>query len=65
MCAGIGGLDLGLRIALGGYYATVGYVERESSCAAALVARMEDETLDRAIDRQAHWIYNRGRRNIQ
>jgi len=45
LCSGIGGLDLGLHIALDGYR-TVCHVEREAFCASALVARMEDEALD-------------------
>ncbi|MGE3478294.1 MAG: DNA cytosine methyltransferase [Dongiaceae bacterium] len=45
LCAGAGGLDLGLHIAIPGYR-TVGYVERESYAAATLVARMEDAALD-------------------
>ena len=48
LCAGVGGLELGLRLAMGGDYRTVCYVEREAYCAAVLVARMEDEALDRA-----------------
>lgn len=47
LCAGAGGLDLGLHIAHAGYR-TVGYVEREAYAAATLVARMEDAALDRA-----------------
>ncbi|QOV92990.1 DNA cytosine methyltransferase [Novosphingobium sp. ES2-1] len=47
LCAGVGGLDLGLHIACPGYR-TVGYIEREAFAAAALVARMEDKTLDPA-----------------
>lgn len=46
-CSGIGGLELGLHIALDGYR-TVCHVEREAFCAAALVARMEDAALDQA-----------------
>jgi len=46
LCAGIGGIDLGLRLALGERYRTVGYVERDAFCAATLVARMEDAALD-------------------
>lgn len=47
LCAGAGGLDLGLAIARPGYRA-VGHVERETFAAATLVARMEDASLDRA-----------------
>ncbi|EQA98914.1 DNA methyltransferase [Sphingobium baderi LL03] len=47
LCAGAGGLDLGLHIACSGYR-TVGYVEREAFAAATLVARMEDKALDPA-----------------
>ena len=47
LCAGAGGLELGLSIAMPSYR-TVCYVEREANAAATLVARMEDETLDRA-----------------
>ncbi len=45
LCAGAGGLDLGLHLAVSGYR-TVCYVERESYAASTLVARMEDEALD-------------------
>jgi len=44
LCAGVGGLDLGLHIAEPGYR-TVCYVERNSFSAAALVARMADASL--------------------
>lgn len=44
LCAGVGGLDLGLHIADPGYR-TVCYVERNSFAAAALVARMADASL--------------------
>lgn len=44
LCAGIGGIDLGIRIAVPGAHGVV-YVEREAYAAAVLVARMEDETL--------------------
>jgi DNA (cytosine-5)-methyltransferase 1 len=47
LCAGIGGLDLGLSIALEGYR-SVCYVEREAYAASVLVARMEDKALDTA-----------------
>jgi DNA (cytosine-5)-methyltransferase 1 len=48
LCAGVGGLELGLHLALGRAYRTVGYVEREAFAAAILVARMADQTLDPA-----------------
>lgn len=48
LCAGVGGLELGLHLAIGRTYRTVGYVEREAYAAAALVARMEDAALDPA-----------------
>lgn len=44
LCAGYGGLDLGLHIAEPAYR-TVCYVEREGHAAATLVARMEDKAL--------------------
>lgn len=47
LCAGVGGLDLGLRIAVP-HARTVVYVERESYAAACLVARMEEEALHAA-----------------
>lgn len=48
VCAGIGGFSLGLKLALGDGVRTVGYVEREAFAASVLLARMEDETLERA-----------------
>ena len=48
LCAGAGGLDLGLRLAIPGYK-ILGFVERDAFAAAILVARMEDETLDPAV----------------
>lgn len=48
LCAGVGGLELGLRLALGRAYRCVGYVERDAFAAALLVARMADQALDRA-----------------
>ena len=48
LCAGIGGLELGIKLATGDAYRCVGYVEREAFAAAVLVARMEDAALDRA-----------------
>jgi len=47
LCTGVGGLELGLHIAEPGYR-TLCYVERETSAAATLVARMEDQALDHA-----------------
>jgi len=47
LCAGAGGIDLGLTIACP-EYRTVCYVEREAYAAATLVARMEDAALDTA-----------------
>ena len=47
LCAGVGGLDLGLHIAEPNYR-TVCYVERNSYAAAALVARMADASLAQA-----------------
>ena len=46
LCAGVGGLELGVRLATG--CRTVGYVERDAFAAAVLVARMEAAQLDRA-----------------
>lgn len=51
LCAGVGGLELGIDAALevlGGRLNTVGYVEWESYAAAVLVARMADKALGRA-----------------
>src|SRR3990167_8778450 len=48
LCSGIGGLELGLKIALGDAYRCVCYIEREGYAAATLVARMEDKALDSA-----------------
>lgn len=48
LCAGVGGLDLGLHIAEPGYR-TVCHVERNSFAAATLVARMADATLAPAL----------------
>lgn len=45
LCAGYGGLELGLRVALGRSVRSVCFVERDARAAAALVARMEEETL--------------------
>ena len=48
LCAGIGGIELGLRLALGDAYRAICYVEREASAAAVIVARMADKALDEA-----------------
>lgn len=48
ICAGIGGLELGLHLALPGAYRTVCFIEREAYAAATLVARMADAALDQA-----------------
>lgn len=47
LCAGAGGLELGVSLALP-QYRIVGWVERDAYAAAALVARMEEATLDEA-----------------
>lgn len=47
LCAGAGGLELGLKLALPGSRC-VCYVEREAYAATTLVARMEDSSLDSA-----------------
>ena len=47
LCAGVGGLELGLQLAVPGYRC-VGYCERDAFAAATLVARMESEALDQA-----------------
>lgn len=43
LCAGIGGLELGVHAAIG--CRVVGYVERDAYAAAVLLARMEDSSL--------------------
>lgn len=48
LCAGIGGIDLGLRAGLDGAHRTVCYVERDAYCASVLAARMADGHLDDA-----------------
>lgn len=48
LCAGIGGLEFGIKLALGNSYRTVCYVEREAYAVACLVARMEEGLLDTA-----------------
>ena len=47
ICSGVGGLDLGIRIAVPDARA-VCYIEREAYAAAVLAARMEDGTMDQA-----------------
>ncbi len=47
LCAGAGALELSLRVAFPGAE-TICYVERDSYAAATLMARMEEESLDRA-----------------
>ena len=42
LCAGVGGLELGLRLAIGPDYRTVVFCEREAFAAAILVARMAE-----------------------
>jgi hypothetical protein len=48
LCSGVGGLELGLRIATEGRHRVVCWVEREACAAATLVARMEEQAMDRA-----------------
>ena len=48
LCAGVGGLDLGLHLAIPGYR-TVCFVERNAHAAAALVARLADASLAPAL----------------
>lgn len=47
LCAGIGGLDLGVKLARPDHL-LVGAVERQAYCAATLVERMADASLDQA-----------------
>lgn len=48
LCAGIGGIPLGVRLATGGAYRTVCYVERDSYAAATLQRNMEASIMDKA-----------------
>ena len=48
LCAGIGGLELGLRIIWPGFR-TICHVEREAYPASVLVSRMEESALDEAV----------------
>lgn len=47
--AGGGGLELGLKLALGEHYRTVAYVELEASSAAVLATQMERGWLDKGV----------------
>lgn len=53
ICTGIGGLDLGVRLAVPGSR-VVGYVERDSYSAAVIVARMADEAMDKTSQRNLY-----------
>jgi len=48
LCAGVGGLELGCKLAMEDGYRTVCYVERETFAASVLVERMADQALDNA-----------------
>lgn len=48
LCSGVGGIELGVRLALGPRYRAVAYVERDPFAAAVLVARMAESLLDQA-----------------
>ncbi len=48
LCSGYGGIELGLKLALGKRVRTVCYVEREAYAASVIVARMEDKAMDQA-----------------
>jgi DNA (cytosine-5)-methyltransferase 1 len=48
LCAGIGAMELGITLALGWGYRSVGYCERDAYAASVLVARMAEQTLDQA-----------------
>jgi DNA (cytosine-5)-methyltransferase 1 len=48
LCAGIGASDVGLKLAMGRAYRTVGYVERDAFASSVIVARMESKALDPA-----------------
>ena len=48
VCSGYGGIDLGLRLALGGRCRTILYCEREAYPASLLVGQMENGLLDPA-----------------
>ncbi|MDP6423380.1 MAG: DNA cytosine methyltransferase [Planctomycetota bacterium] len=48
LCSGVGGLELGVGLAVGAAARVVCHVEREAYAAAVLAARMEDGTVDPA-----------------
>ena len=48
VCAGVAGIELGLKLALGDSYRTVCYVEREAFAAELLARRMEEGCLEMA-----------------
>ena len=48
LCAGVGCLELGLKILFGEQYKTICYVEKEAYAAAVLMERMADTSLDNA-----------------
>ncbi len=48
LASGVGGLDLGIKLALGGAYQTLAYCEIDPFCQDILLARMADGLLDRA-----------------
>lgn len=48
VCAGYGGIELGLKLLFGQEYRCICYVEKEAYMAATLVARMEESALDSA-----------------
>ena len=48
LCAGVAGIELGLKLALGDSYRTVCYVEREAFAAELLARRMEEGHLEMA-----------------
>ena len=48
ICAGVGAIELGLSLAIGDTYRTVGVVEQEARLASVWVARMDAQIVDRA-----------------
>lgn len=61
LCAGVGGLELGLKLVHGDAYRCICYVERQGFSAATLVARMEEKTLDTAPIWSDLTTFNAGR----